>query len=556
MQGQISRRQFVQILGAGAAVSLLAACGSSDDESTATGAAQTGGGSASTAAAPAATSASGSPAVAATGAATQAAGTATRDKLTIGLSTETGSLDSSTLVTTEAQIMFSNIYDALIYRNSKGELVPRLAEKWEQVDDTTLRFSLRSGVKFHNGEDFNADSVKLTMERYADEKSQARTKTATIQEVKIVDSSTVDFITKTPDPLLLGTMSIFFMLPPKYYQEKGTEGVSAHPIGTGPFVFKEWTKADHVTLTANDDYWGAKPKVKTVVFRFIPEDATRVAGIQNGDLDLANDIPPALAKELSGNDEITLSTANDPAIVHVGLKYKDEILKNQKVRQALQYATNKEAIVERLLFGYATVAGQVAMPDAFGHNPDVKPYPYDIDKAKQLLTEAGYPDGFDIPMDAPIGYVAHAQEVAQAVIGDWAKVGVKVTLTMTEWATYNSEKLLSKDRAGLAPTYVMLKRYPSLDVGETLNTAFPSDAQWNYDQYSNPQIDEMIKEQGSTLDQDKRKETIFQIEQILHDDAPYVWLYWAQWIHGARKGINYKVRPDGLIIVNDDVSFS
>ncbi len=547
---ELSRRRFVQLIGLSGAASLLAACGSTTAPAGSTVTVEGGTGSGATP-----VPARGVSSVPATGAASGAK-TATRDKLTIGLNTEPGSLDASTDVNTTSRLLFINIYDPLVHRDAQGKLVGKLAESWEQVNDTTLRFHLRKGVTFHNGEEFTADSVKFSFGRYADPKSQAAAKTSTIQEVRVIDPYTADVITKDPDPILIGNITDgFFMLPSKYYQEKGATTVGTQPVGTGPFVFKEWTKADHITMTANKDYWGGAPKVQTVTFRFIPEDATRVAGLQTGELDITVGLPPALANQLKSNKDVTLSTALDPAIVHVGLKCNDPILKDPRVRQALNYATNKDLLIQRVLFGFATAAGQVASPDAFGYNPEIKPYPYDPDKAKQLLADAGYANGFEIAMDAPIGYVTQANEVSQAIIGDWGKVGVKAKVTLTEYATYNKDKLLSPNRAGLAPTYVMLKRYPSLDVGETMITAFPTNAQWNYDLYSNPQVDDLIKKQATTLDQNTRKQALLQIEQTLHDDAPYVWLYWAQWIHGMRKGITYHVRPDGLIDVFDDVSF-
>jgi len=552
MARHLQRRQFLRILGAGATVSLLSACGPSASAPAAPpkAAAPT---VAPQAAAPAAPAKAAAPA---SSGAPPAASAPVRERLTIGLSTEAGSLDSTTLTTTESRLLFGNIYDPLIHRDGAGKLVPRLAEKWEQIDDTTLRLTLRKNVKFHNGEDFNAEAVRFTLERYADPKSQAATRTTSIKEVRVVDDSTVEFISKAPDPLLLGIIADgFFIVPPKFYQDKGAATVAAQPVGTGPFVFKEWIKGDRLDLTVNNDYWGGKPTAQNLTFRFIPEAGTRVAGLQNGELDIVNDLPPALARELQANDQITLSTANDPAIVHVGLKVNDEILKDKRVRQALNYATNKDAIIQRLLFGYATAAGQVAMPGSFGHNPNVKPVPYDPEKAKELLAEAGHPNGFEIVMGAPIGYVAHGKELAEAIIGDWAKVGVKVNLIMTEWATFNRDHLLSKDGAGLEPTFIMLKRYPSLDAGETMRTAFPTGAQWNYNQYSNPQADEYIRIQASTINEQQRTDALMKLAELLADDAPYVWLYWSHLLHGARKGVNYQVRSDGLIHARDDVTF-
>lgn len=479
-----------------------------------------------------------------------------REKLSIAQAGEPPSMDPTTAVQTPARMLFNQVYSALTHRQPDGKLVPRLAEKWERPNDTTVRFYLRKGVKFTNGEDFNADSVKFTMDRYADPKSQAANSVATIREVKVIDAYTVDFITKVPDPLLLPVSADqWFMVPPKYYQEKGAAYVAANPVGTGPFILKEWVKADHITVTANKDYWGGPPKVQTVVWRFIPEDATRVAAVERGEVDLAIDLPPAMAGQLKKNQQINITTAPDPAIVHVGFNMTRPIFKDMRVRQAMNYAVNKQLLIERVLFGYGTAAGQVAAPGTFGHNPDVKPYSYDPDKAKKLLADAGQSNGFTITMRVPTSYVNQSREVSQVVVGDLEKVGIKVNIQMTEFATLN-QQLLSKDKDSLSDTYLWLKRYPSLDAGQTLNTGFLGGEAWNYGAYVNPKVDEQIKKQASSLDERVRQAAIFEAAKIMNEDDPVLWLYWAGWVHAARKGVDYAARPDGLIYVFDEVTYS
>lgn len=494
----------------------------------------------------------------------ESAGGATVEQLVIGVDTEPSILDPTRSVQTPNRFIYGQIFDPLIHQvyHPTMEYRPKLATEWEYSDDRTLRFHLREGVTFHNGEPFTAESVKFSMELYADPTSQAATKTTPIEEVQIVDDYTVDVVMFESNPLVIHDFANgFHMVPPQYYQEVGAEGFAEAPIGTGPFVFQEWVRGDHMTVTANPDYFEGPPTVQEAIFRYVVEESTRVAGLQTGEFDIATAIAPALAPELDATGEFIMTNATDPAIIYVGFKWAreepmsdvDQFLGDNRVRQALSFAVNKDLIVERLLFGYATVANQTAFPDAFGFNPNIPAHEYNPDRAKELLAEAGFPDGFDgtIEFGAPVGLIRGASEVCQAIIGDWEAIGVSAELIMTEVAVFSAEHLRSENREGLEPIHMYRKAYPSLDVGQTMYTAFPCGADWNYNNYCNPEVDELVAKQSSTIDQEVREEALWELAEVLYEDHPYVWVYFTDHILGTRQGIDYHARNDGIVHIND-----
>ena len=239
-------------------------------------------------------------------------------------------------------------------------LTGSLAESWRLVSPTTYQFKLRRGVKFHNGEPFNAEAVKFSIERQLTHpKSRAKAALGPVERVEIVDEYTVNVVSKGPFPVLLARMTYagsgsVVMLPPKYVAEKGDD-FAAHPIGTGPFKFVEWVKGDRVTLEANPDYWRAKPKVQRVTFRFIPETATRIASLLNGETDIIENIPPDQVDRVAGSPNATVGKTSDGMIVayYQFDTRADSPVKNVKVRQAISHAIDWDTIVKDLLRGHA-----------------------------------------------------------------------------------------------------------------------------------------------------------------------------------------------------------
>src|SRR4029453_19083954 len=232
-------------------------------------------------------------------------------RLTIGLSAEPSTLDPHLSGEIPAHNIARNVFDALLYRDEGMRLTGGLAESWKLVSPTTYQFKLRRGVKFHNGEAFNAEAVKFSIERQLTHpKSRAKAAPGPAERIEIVDEYTVNVVSKGPFPVLLARMTYagsgsVVMLPPKYVQEKGDD-FAALPIGPGPFRFVEWVKGARVTLEANPDYWRGKPKVQRATFRFVPETAVRIASLLNGETDIIENIPPDQVERVSGSPNATV----------------------------------------------------------------------------------------------------------------------------------------------------------------------------------------------------------------------------------------------------------
>ena len=374
-------------------------------------------------------------------------------RLTVGLSAEPTTLDPHLSGEIPAHNIARNIFDALLVRDEAMRLTGSLAESWRLVSPTTYQFKLRRGVKFHNGEPFNAEAVKFSIERQLTHpKSRAKAALGPVERVEIVDEYTVNVVSKGPFPVLLARMTYagsgsVVMLPPKYVAEKGDD-FAAHPIGTGPFKFVEWVKGDRVTLEANPDYWRAKPKVQRVTFRFIPETATRIASLLNGETDIIENIPPDQVDRVAGSPNATVGKTSDGMIVayYQFDTRADSPVKNVKVRQAISHAIDWDTIVKDLLRGHARRRPVPLDPGDLGMNGAIKGYPYDPAKAKQLLAEAGFPSGFSFTMPTSNGRYMEDRAVSEAIAAYLGKVGIKATVQPTEWGVYL--KMLAEKRTG------------------------------------------------------------------------------------------------------------
>lgn len=252
--------------------------------------------------------------------------TNSESQVIIGRAYDVAGMDPGFL-TENAQVV-DNIYDRLVMRDEDMNLVPGLATEWSQVNDTTWEFKLREGVKFHNGEDFNADAVKYSIDRVLDPEANSPTYSyiKTVESVEVVDEYTVYVHTTTADPLIPARFCRYptEIVPPKYTEEVGQQGLSENPIGTGPYKFVSWSKDEQVVLEANEDYWGGAPEIKKVIFRSIPETSTRVSALIAGEIDIAVGVTPDEIERVESSDGIHLSTVEAGGnTVYVGLKCEE-----------------------------------------------------------------------------------------------------------------------------------------------------------------------------------------------------------------------------------------
>jgi len=468
-------------------------------------------------------------------------------ELRIGISADVESMDPFFVNQAAGWSVVHALFDHLVERDFDGNIVPGLALSWTIVDTATLEFVLREGVTFHNGEPFTADSVKFSVERMlAEEEAPNQGKFTTIDAVEVVDDYTVRLLLNRPDGTLFDSLtSRLAMLPPQYFEEVGAEGFAAAPVGTGPFSFVEWVPDDHVTLVANENYWDGsykgKPMVDTVVFRPIPEAATRAAELEAGGVDIIQDVLPDQMDDL---EEVGLVVIPDEAfqLQYIFFITDDETLPTYdvKVRQALNYAVDVDAIIENLLGGLGSRIASPIGPGYLGYNPDVEPYPYDPQMAKDLLAEAGYADGFETTIDAT---ATEKGDLIEAVIGYLADVGVTATLQEFELGQFNqnwmdhTQSMLWAARWGNTPDPQSIELFASCNGWIT--------------RYCNEDVTMHLEAARDTLDQDERAEHYAAASQLMHDDPLAIYMNTAAQIYGLSSGVeNFQPSPLLAIIVS------
>jgi len=332
--------------------------------------------------------------------------------LRVALSTFPNSLLVPLTAERNADNAATQLYDSLVHLDRFGEIQPALAESWKISEDGTVyTFYLREGVTFHNGEVFNADDVIATWEIGSE--NGEWTDKYTVVVVDKIDDYTVTLTTEAPNPELMVTLHDFWsIIPDEYMAEVGVDGFQENPIGTGPFMFVEWVKGDHVTYTANPDYWmEGYPLVETLIFRPIPEAATRVAAIQADEIDVIGRLSSEEAQSLLGAEGVVVMKYPASRIYYIAFNNLtsglDQPTMDAKVRQAMNYAVDIDAIIDALFDGFATPAAGYVASSELGYGI-VEPFGYDPTKAIELMTEAGYADGFAMDMACPAGAYAHA----------------------------------------------------------------------------------------------------------------------------------------------------
>jgi peptide/nickel transport system substrate-binding protein len=487
-------------------------------------------------AAPAAAPAS-SPAAAAPAAKSGPAPTA---EVKLGLAAEPNTFDPHLTVGRNTQIFVVNVYDGLTARDAQGNLVPALAESWKRLDPTTWQFALRKGVKFHDGDDFNAESVRFTLDRAInpDTKSTISSEIGTIAGTDIVDPYTVNVKTKAPDfllPVRLGEL-YGLMLSPKHTNAV-KDGIATKPNGTGPFKLVDWTKNERMVLEANESYWRGTPKVKRFTVRPILEDAARIAALQAGEVDLISPIPHVRIEELKKNDKLVIKTVAAPRIFHVTLDVRKPPFDNVKVRQALNYAVDVPAILRSLYFGFGTRLSTVVDKGALGYDPSIEAYPYDLNKAKALLAEAGFPNGFETEFDSFTGSIADHSKPAEAIVGYLEKAGIKVKHNVFEFGAFGPRRVNNQT----APMFIYSIGDAYLEPSWVIRWLTQGGLGMFY---KNAKLDEMLTKIEGTDDPNARKPLYTDVQKLIKDEAPFIFLYQADAVFGMSNRIVYEPRPD------------
>jgi peptide/nickel transport system substrate-binding protein len=481
-------------------------------------------------------------------------------KIVIAQGVDPTTLDTQNQQETPASVVASHLFDTLVERDQNLKIVPALAAELPKlVAPTTWEVKLRRGVKFHNGEEFNAESAKFSLERVKTG-LRASSNFRPIDKIDIVDPYTVRVQTSKPWPTFTTIMTFrqASMYPPKAYAGKDSAFISKNPIGTGPYKLVRWSKDEEIVLEANDQYWRGAPRIKTVVFRPIPDDAVRVAALQNGEVDVAVNIPPHLANIIANHPKIFLSTA--PSIRTLQLMFVTHeydaqhklvgpykgVTADKRVRQAIAYALDVDEIIKGVLDGKAMRTATLLTPLHFGYDPALKPIKQDLGKVKQLLTEAGFPGGLELTLNSPQGRYVRDKEVAEAVTGQLTKAGIRTQLKTYEFVSYLNN-LVYVHKPG--PVWLIGWGTPTVDAETVYGPLFRTGS--NLGNYHNADFDGMVDQAQTQMDEKQRLATYHRINKLWIDDMPAVPLYQQLDLYGANKRLNWKARSDELIKAYD-----
>ncbi|MCF6092396.1 ABC transporter substrate-binding protein [Microaerobacter geothermalis] len=464
--------------------------------------------------------------------------------LVFGRGGDSVSLDPADVTDGESLVVTKQVFDTLVdYADDSTDVVPALAEEWDSQDGLTWTFKLRQGVKFHDGTDFNADAVVFNFERWMDKENPYHQgdfpyysymfggfkgdEGHIIKEVKSVNPYTVQITLNRPYSPFINTIAMpaFAIASPEAVKKYGDK-FGENPVGTGPFIFKEWKRNDSITLEKNPNYWmEGYPKLDKLIYRSIPDNSARFIALQNGEIDLMDGLNPddvTLAKQDSNLQVFLRPSMN---VGYLAFNTEKPPFDNKKVRQALNYAVDKKALIDAFYNGLAEPAKNPMPPSLWGYNDDIQDYEFNLEKAKQLLAEAGYPNGFEVDfwaMPVPRPYIPQGQQIAEAIQAWFSEIGVKTNIVSYEWATYlektgkgeHSMALLGWTGDNGDPDnflYVLLDKDNAKgpDAG---NIAF----------YKNDELHDILIQAQQISDQGERAKLYQRAQEIIKDDAPWI----------------------------------
>ena len=445
------------------------------------------------------------------------------------------------------------VLEGLIGFNAKMEQIPQLAERWDASPDARVyTFYLRKGVKFHDGTPFNAAAVKASFDRIRnpDNKLRRYTLYKIISQIDVLDDSTVRFTLSEP----FGAMIATFAHPagginsPTAVEKHGKE-YGKNPVGTGPYKFEEWVPNDHLTLVKNPDYWdkNTAAQVDKIIVKPVPEDGTRIAMLQKGDAQFINAVPYAQAEVVKGDKNLSLAASESIYTFWVAMNVQKKPFNDLRVRQALNYAINKEAIIKAVLRGHGKPADSPLAPQVWGYTP-VKTYPYDPAKAKALLAEAGYPNGFKTILRGTV--TTDAKEVMVAIQGQLKQVGVDAEIISLPAATLSAERFKplaenkgEMDYAGWSPS----TGDADWGIRPLLTKENWPPSNFTIGFYTHPRLEEVVKAALQTSDGAKRKAAYAEAQRIIMDDCPWIFLWVNYLLGGTRANVGgISIQPDGI----------
>ncbi len=452
-----------------------------------------------------------------------AAGPAAANTLTVASSGEPTTLDPQQTFNGYSFLVTNQVFDTLVTKDAEGFL-PRLAASWDMVAETTWRFTLREDVTFHNGDTFNAESVKFSIERLIAPETAAAGAfvLSAVSSVEVVSEFVVDIHTERPfAPLLAHLTHPVTAIVNRNAVETFGEDIGQNPIGTGPFVFERWSSGDDVHLAANAAYWGGAPAVENLLIRVIPEVSTQLVELQSGSIDIMFHVPPDQLATIERNPNISVFKELGWGSTFIGFNTEGEATGDQRVRQAILHALDRDSIVHQLRSGMAEEAAALIPRTVWGAHADLEPYSFDLDLAEDLLEAAGYADGLQLTL---VTYQNdELYQLAQAMQFLLGQIGVELTVQMMDYGAY-----VGRTSGGDYDLFLSGWGTVTLDADYTLYALLHSSEipENNSTFYRNERVDQLLEEGRATADMERRLAVYHEIQEIIHEEAPIATVYY------------------------------
>lgn len=506
---------------------------------------------------------------------------ATAQELTIGLKAEPSAIDPHYHNLGPNNQIRHHMFESLVWQDENQRLSPMLATSWTATDETTWEFKLREGVTFHDGTPFDAQDFIYTLCRIpnvVDSPSSFTQYTAAVQAVDVPDPHTLIITTPTPYPLLPTELANWGIISAEgnggenaVYSPEGCTGVDAYPatadfnsgelaVGTGPYAFGEFVKADRLVLNRNDGYWGDAPHWETVTFKPIPSAGPRVAALLAGDVDVIENPPLQDLDGIDGRDEFKVVLGQSNRVIYLHMDQFDENTPgvsgvdgnpflDVRVREAMSLALNREAIVARIMGGVAVVARQLLPEGMYGSNPDIALPAYDPERAKELLAEAGYPDGFELVIGTPNDRYINDEQVALAAAQFYTQIGIPTTIDASTRSVFFSRRNKYEFSMYLAGWGAGTGEMSSpLSALVATRDTYPGLGGTNRGRYSNPELDAMILEARATVDDTAREKLLQDASALAMADFAILPLHYEVTPWAMKSDLDYTPRTDQYTI--------
>ncbi|MBC9987126.1 peptide ABC transporter substrate-binding protein [Haloferax sp. Atlit-47N] len=526
-----SRRSYIKLAGSAAAAAALAGCTGNGGEESETAETTTGGDETET-----------------------AETTTTEDSgsfdVTITQGQMPSGLDPQDHRETSTDIVVLHAYEGVLTRDAAGSIQTALATNYERIDgENAVRFDLREGVTFHNGDELTPEDVAYSINRVVDEEvgfaSPQSDQLAGVSGAEVIEGENAVRVNNASlNPIVFSEFATYLdVMQRSWVEENDKAYISQHMNGTGPFQLDSYTEDEEVVLTAYEDYWREPAAVDTLTFRAASEASTRVNQLLQGETDLIVNVPPQEVQRVTNSDNARVAASPSTRIIYNGMRYDVEPFDSMEFRQAMNYAIDLESIVQNVLEGFGTQTGQPTLPEFVGHNPDLDPYPYDPDQAEQLVEDSGYA-GAEIELHTPVGRYLKDLEVAQAVAGYIDELpNVTATVRQRDFGSLVDE-LLAGSIEARPPWFLIGWGEATFDGGLVMEALLSSDG--TLTTWQNEEFDALLEQAGNQSGEE-REATLQEANAMAHEQCPWIFLNQQYSVYGVNDAIAWEARSDERI---------